>query len=89
MATGEIILFSDATTLYSEDVFRHLLPAFADENVGCVAGRLVYVDERKHECRQGRAELLVLRDVHQVRREPRLLADRRVGLFVCRSKIRV
>jgi len=44
-ATGDIILFSDATTAYREDVFRHLLPAFADESVGCVAGRLIYVDE--------------------------------------------
>ena len=44
-ATGEIILFSDATTLYDKDVFRSILTAFADESVGCVAGRLVYVDE--------------------------------------------
>ncbi len=44
-ATGEIILFSDATTAYTPDVFRRLLPAFADESVGCVAGRLVYVDD--------------------------------------------
>lgn len=44
-ATGEIILFSDATTMYREDVFRQLLPAFADETVGCVAGRLIYVDD--------------------------------------------
>ena len=44
-ATGEIILFSDATTIYGKDVFQSLLPPFADESVGCVAGRLVYVDE--------------------------------------------
>lgn len=44
-ATGEIILFSDATTAYRSDVFRSVLPNFADESVGCVAGRLVYVDE--------------------------------------------
>jgi cellulose synthase/poly-beta-1,6-N-acetylglucosamine synthase-like glycosyltransferase len=44
-ATGEIILFSDATTDYRPDVFRTILPAFADESVGCVAGRLVYVDD--------------------------------------------
>ncbi len=43
-ATGDIILFSDATTAYREDVFRHLLPAFADKSVGCVAGRLIYID---------------------------------------------
>lgn len=43
-ATGEIVLFSDATTHYEADVLRKVLPAFADETVGCVAGRLVYVD---------------------------------------------
>ena len=41
---GEIILFSDATSLYQPDVLRALLPNFADETVGCVGGRLIYVD---------------------------------------------
>ena len=45
-ATGEIILFSDATTSYRSAVFRTILPSFADESVGCVAGRLIYVDEK-------------------------------------------
>ncbi len=44
VSTGEIILFSDATTEYSPDVLKKLLPMFADESVGCAAGRLVYVD---------------------------------------------
>lgn len=44
LARGEILLFSDATTLYRPDVLRALAPNFADSSVGCVAGRLVYVD---------------------------------------------
>ncbi|MEJ7699122.1 MAG: glycosyltransferase family 2 protein [Pyrinomonadaceae bacterium] len=44
-ATGEIILFSDATTLYEADVLLAMLPNFADETIGCVAGKLIYVDE--------------------------------------------
>jgi cellulose synthase/poly-beta-1,6-N-acetylglucosamine synthase-like glycosyltransferase len=44
LAQGEVILFSDATTLYQPDVLRVMLPNFADESVGCVAGRLIYVD---------------------------------------------
>lgn len=44
LARGEVILFSDATTLYQADVLRVMMPDFADETVGCVAGRLVYVD---------------------------------------------
>jgi cellulose synthase/poly-beta-1,6-N-acetylglucosamine synthase-like glycosyltransferase len=44
-AEGEIILFSDATTMYDVNVLRAMLPNFADETVGCVAGKLVYVDD--------------------------------------------
>ncbi|PYS70206.1 MAG: glycosyltransferase family 2 protein [Acidobacteria bacterium] len=43
-AHGDIILFSDATSLYAPDVLQKMLPNFADESVGCVGGRLVYVD---------------------------------------------
>ena len=43
-ATGEIILFSDATTDYQPDVLREILPNFADETIGCAAGKLIYVD---------------------------------------------
>jgi len=43
-AKGDIILFSDATTDYKTDVLREILPNFADEQIGCVAGKLVYVD---------------------------------------------
>src|SRR6266446_10600984 len=43
-ARGEIILFSDATSLYEPEVLRVMMPSFADPTVGCVAGRLVYVD---------------------------------------------
>lgn len=43
-ASGEILLFSDATTLYRPDVLRAILPNFSDPTVGCVAGRLIYVD---------------------------------------------
>jgi cellulose synthase/poly-beta-1,6-N-acetylglucosamine synthase-like glycosyltransferase len=52
-AHGEVILFSDATTLYNRDVLRVMLPNFADETVGCVAGRLVYVDPTDSSVGQG------------------------------------
>jgi cellulose synthase/poly-beta-1,6-N-acetylglucosamine synthase-like glycosyltransferase len=52
-ARGEVILFSDATTLYNRDVLRVMLPNFADETVGCVAGRLVYVDPSSSSVGQG------------------------------------
>lgn len=44
LAQNEIILFSDATTLYKPNVLREMMPNFADEKTGCVAGKLIYVD---------------------------------------------
>jgi len=43
-ATGEIIVFSDATTHYRPDVLRLMMPAFADSTVGCATGRVIYQD---------------------------------------------
>jgi cellulose synthase/poly-beta-1,6-N-acetylglucosamine synthase-like glycosyltransferase len=47
LASGEIIVFSDATTLYQQDVLRALMPNFADPTVGCVTGQVVYTDSAK------------------------------------------
>jgi cellulose synthase/poly-beta-1,6-N-acetylglucosamine synthase-like glycosyltransferase len=44
LAGGEIILFSDATTMYRPDVLRTVMPNFNDASIGCVAGKLIYVD---------------------------------------------
>lgn len=44
-ARGEIVLFSDATTDYQPNVLREILPNFADEKIGCVAGKLIYIDK--------------------------------------------
>lgn len=52
-ANGEIVLFSDATTSYNPNVLQKILPNFADERVGCVAGKLVYVDESKSTVGKG------------------------------------
>ena len=47
IARGEIIVFSDATTHYQPDVLRLLTPAFADQSVGCVTGRVIYQDVKE------------------------------------------
>ncbi|MGB8509002.1 MAG: glycosyltransferase family 2 protein, partial [Pyrinomonadaceae bacterium] len=52
-ARGEVILFSDATTLYRPDVLSAVVPNFADETVGCVAGRLIYVDPARTNVGRG------------------------------------
>lgn len=41
-ARGEIVLFTDATTHVSPDAVTAMLENFADPEVGCVAGLLVY-----------------------------------------------
>ncbi len=52
-ARGEIILFSDATSLYQPNVLRAMMPNFADAKVGCVAGRLLYVDPSESHIGRG------------------------------------
>ena len=42
LAKNDIILFSDATTFLESDVLRAIVPNFADPQVGCVSGRLIY-----------------------------------------------
>lgn len=52
-ANGEIILFSDATTNYQKNVLQAILPNFADEKIGCVAGKLIYVDNSESNVGKG------------------------------------
>jgi cellulose synthase/poly-beta-1,6-N-acetylglucosamine synthase-like glycosyltransferase len=53
LAAGEIVLFSDATTLYEPNVLRVLMPNFADPSVGCATGRVVYTDSTKSSVGHG------------------------------------
>lgn len=41
---GKIVIFSDATTTYKEDVIRKIVRNFADPTVGMVTGHLIYQD---------------------------------------------
>lgn len=43
-ASGEIIVFSDATSIYGPNAVRELAANFSDDSVGCVAGKLIYLD---------------------------------------------
>lgn len=44
ISTGEILVFSDATTIFELDALKKIVRSFADPEVGCVAGQLDYVD---------------------------------------------
>lgn len=41
-AKGEILVFTDANSMYEKDVMRKLVRNFADEKIGCVCGELKY-----------------------------------------------
>ncbi len=44
VSSGDILIFSDATTVYEKEAIREIVRSFADPEVGCVAGQLVYVN---------------------------------------------
>ncbi len=54
-ASGEIVVFSDATTVYQPGSLRALVANFADPEVGCVTGTTIYGTERAAAVDEGRA----------------------------------
>src|SRR5262249_8055931 len=54
-ATGEILVFSDVTTVYAPGTIRAMVENFADLTVGCVAGDLHYEKDPHNPSAQGRA----------------------------------
>jgi cellulose synthase/poly-beta-1,6-N-acetylglucosamine synthase-like glycosyltransferase len=75
-SSGEILVFSDATTMYRPDALRKIIRNFADPEVGCVAD---------DPCWPGLPLILGLRKTPQVLREPSGLADRSERLHVRRA----
>ena len=53
VATGEILIFTDATTDLDPAAARRLVENLADPSVGCVAGRLVYVTHGENATGRG------------------------------------
>ena len=45
---GDILIFSDANAFYREDAIRKLVRNLADDDVGCVVGRLVYLSNHSY-----------------------------------------
>lgn len=52
-AGGEILIFTDATTRVHPDALLNLAAWFADPDVGCVAGKLVYQSSSRNMTGQG------------------------------------
>jgi len=49
IAKGEVLIFSDATTIYDKGAVNKIIPHFNDKRVGCVGGRLIFINPRKEE----------------------------------------
>lgn len=54
-ATGEILVFSDVTTVYTPRTIPAMIENFADPEVGCVGGDLHYLKEPRNSSAEGRA----------------------------------
>lgn len=54
-ATGDILVFSDVTTVYAPGAIRAMVENFADPRVGCVGGDLHYERDPHNPSAQGRA----------------------------------
>ena len=52
-ANGDILLFTDAEVFFQPDVVRRLTRHFHDENVGCVVGKVVYLNEEDTAVSEG------------------------------------
>jgi cellulose synthase/poly-beta-1,6-N-acetylglucosamine synthase-like glycosyltransferase len=52
-ASGEIIVFTDATTILLHDSVRNLVRNFADNTIGCVGAKLIYVNPNQTQLGQG------------------------------------
>jgi cellulose synthase/poly-beta-1,6-N-acetylglucosamine synthase-like glycosyltransferase len=52
-ARSDILVFADATTQIDPDALRRLVENFADSDVGCVAGRPIYVSSVDNATSQG------------------------------------
>jgi biofilm PGA synthesis N-glycosyltransferase PgaC len=45
---GDVLVFSDANAFYREDAIRKLVRNMADEGIGCVVGKLVYLTNHSY-----------------------------------------
>jgi cellulose synthase/poly-beta-1,6-N-acetylglucosamine synthase-like glycosyltransferase len=53
ISSGEILIFSDATTMLDPDAIRRIVRNFADPEVGCVSGQLIYADASRSAVANG------------------------------------
>src|SRR5207249_6023044 len=50
---SDLVVMSDANSMYDADSIRKLVRHFADDRVGCVCGRLAYLNPRRLAAGEG------------------------------------
>jgi cellulose synthase/poly-beta-1,6-N-acetylglucosamine synthase-like glycosyltransferase len=73
-ANGEIVLFTDAETIFEKDFLENIIPHFEDPSVGAVSGRIFYLNEDKTDI--GRSAGLYWKYEERLR-----VAESRLGIF--------
>lgn len=53
LARGEIVVFTDATTVLDHLALRRVVRSFADPRIGCVGGRLIYRNPQRSDIGKG------------------------------------
>ncbi|KKM13010.1 hypothetical protein SY88_00090 [Clostridiales bacterium PH28_bin88] len=53
VATGDILVFSDANAIYEPNAICELVKGFSEPDIGCVCGELCYVDENGVQSQEG------------------------------------
>jgi cellulose synthase/poly-beta-1,6-N-acetylglucosamine synthase-like glycosyltransferase len=53
VATGEIVIFTDANAFLHPKAVRRIVRNFADSEVGCVCGQRLYIDHRGYRVEEG------------------------------------
>lgn len=57
IAKGEILVMTDANSLFKENAISELVSSFSDDNIAYVTGRLSYINNKENDTEIGRAHV--------------------------------
>ena len=83
LSSGDILVFSDATTRLNPSAVNRIVRSFADPEVGCVAGQLDYTVPAASGIGLGCRRYWNWEKADQTLREPPWLSDWCQWLFLC------
>ncbi|MBN1766196.1 MAG: glycosyltransferase family 2 protein [Sedimentisphaerales bacterium] len=86
---GDIVVFSDANTMYEPDAIRHLVKPFKNSDVGCVIGKL-HLSAQPDDHNACRPEGLYWRYENQIKQMENVLgavSSINGGIFAIRSEL--